>query len=122
MNRKELIDKIVDVLETEGEFRFSDGSDNGDASIAIEEVNVEGLDKTIYRYGVYEYIGDGDSTILSPTTTAASVEEAVGEALDEALGMMDFDEEENPDGFIFKKVNGLINDCTYIVDPTMQWI
>jgi hypothetical protein len=119
MNRKELIDKIVEVLETEGEFRFSDGSDNGDASIAIEEVDVEGLSKTIYRYGVYEYIGDGDSTILSPTTTAASVEEAVGEALDEALGMMDFDEEKNPDGFIFKKVNGLINDCTYIVDPTM---
>ena len=119
MNRKELIDKIVDVLETEGEFRFSDGSDNGDAYIAIEEVDVEGLGKTIYRYGVYEYIGDGDSTILSPTTTAASVEEAVEEALDEALGMMDFDEEENPDGFIFKKVNGLINDCTYIVDPTM---
>lgn len=120
MNRKELIEKIVDVLETEGEFRFSDGSRNGDASIAIEEVSVEGLDKTIYRYGYYEYIGDGDSTILSPTTTAASAEDAVGEALDQALEMMDYDEEENPDGFVFKKVNGLINDCTYIIDPTMQ--
>lgn len=119
MNRKELIDKIVDVLETEGEFRFSDGSDNGNAYIAIEEVNVEGLDKTIYRYGYYEYIGDGDSTILSPTTTAASAEKAVGEALDEALEMMVYDDEENPDGFIFKKVDGLINDCTYIVDPSL---
>ena len=120
MNKKELIDKIVAVLETEGEFRFSDGSDNGDASIAIEKVNVEGLDKAVYRYGYYEYIGDGDSAILSPATLAKAPEEVVDKALEEALGMMDYEEEENPDGFIFEKVDGLINDCTYIVDPGLS--
>lgn len=111
MNKAELIEMIRNVLEEEGEFHFSDGSDNGDSYEAIEEEYVSGVG-TIYRYGTYEYIGDGDSAILGASSTV-DIEEAISEAISEVpYDRTKLDESKD---FIFVKVEGLVNDCTYII-------
>lgn len=125
MDKKEVSERIKAIVARYGKFFLSNGSDNGDARSAIRRIsNIEGLADSIYEYGSYEYIGDGDWCILGSSYTAI-LDSAVDSIIEDSY--WDFEDKYlNKDGnvidgnFIFEKVEGLCDDCTYILCPSIS--